>query len=128
MFVDLLVGHDFTENPSVLIIKTQKQLTITQLMTATNELSNATAEKFAINQVIEDNQLSLDRIKFGDITPEQQNTLFNLLQQFRSRFCFSLQEIGCTKSAEMKIDTKTDKPIVYRFITFGSRNSQGCDN
>lgn len=112
MFVDLLVGHNFTEDISVLIIKTQKQLMITKLPTQTSFATNS--NRFTINQIVENpNKLSLENINCGAINEKQRIKLRKLLQNFRSRFCFNLSEIGHTKLAEMKIELKSDKPVVY---------------
>jgi hypothetical protein len=68
-----------------------------------------------VGQIIEnsDSRLCLLNIHCGELPKKQKNELYQLLQRFQTRFCFTLSDIGQTKSAEMKIELTTDKPIVY---------------
>lgn len=109
---DLLVGHTFTEHPSVLIIKTYKCLQITRL--PTDETFNL-GNRYVINSIETVNkQTTIEQnLQCGDITSTQRTKLCKLLNEFKGRFSFNLADLGKTNTAIMNIQCVTEKPIVY---------------
>ncbi|RZC33806.1 gag-asp proteas domain containing protein, partial [Asbolus verrucosus] len=103
---DLLVGHNFTEYPSVLIIKTQKCLQITKLPTGTQVPLRS---RFDINRFAEEKEKRT--IQCGEITPSQKEQLCKLLADYSDRFINKLSELGKTATVSMKIECLSDKPV-----------------
>lgn len=70
-----------------------------------------------INSEKDTNPQPLDKneIKIGsNLDQNQFERLYKLLQKYRSCFATSLNELGCTKEAEMNIELNDNKPVVYR--------------
>lgn len=58
--------------------------------------------------------LPLDKVVVGSINEEDKQKLFKLLNNYRDCFALSISELGCSKSAEMKIKLHEEKPFSYR--------------
>lgn len=104
LFVDLLVGHTFTEELLIFIIKTSQQLLISHLPNEIND--GVVSNRFSVNVIQEciDLQLKIENIRCPDLSQSQIQTLFELMQHYESHFCFNLMELGRTNSIEMKIE------------------------
>jgi transposase InsO family protein len=115
---DLLIGHSFTEHPTVLIVKTQKHLQITRLP---SDAGARLGPRFDINRIEVDRSesnsqkrlITDENVKCGEITPKQKTKLCNLLRSYHDRFNFVLSDLGRTATASMVIKCLTEKPVVY---------------
>lgn len=72
-----------------------------------------------VNKIIKD-LATLEPLQKSDIQVGKNvndcvvDRLYNLLQSYRECFALALDEIGCTKNVEMKIELTDDRPVVYR--------------
>lgn len=57
-----------------------------------------------------ENDLNIDE----HISPEQREQLLQLINENRSCFAMTLEELGCAKNAKMSIKLLSEKPIFYR--------------
>lgn len=115
MFIDLLVGHTFTENQSLIVIKTSKQLIFSKLPSIPE--GNIEYKRFLNINILQEyssQQLNFESLKSGNINSQQKLKLFELLQKYKHCFCFHLNQLGCTNKIEMKIELSSDKPVVYK--------------
>lgn len=113
---DLLIGQNFIDHPSVLVINTAKHLVITKLPDAAEVPPNMEV-KYSINSVQVGEPLNkhgLWELVSGEITKAEKNKLKQLLVEFQDRFCFKTTELGKTNVTSMKIVCTTERPIVYR--------------
>lgn len=109
--VDLLIGHTFTENSNVVIVKKENNLLISYLRPDVCSDFNVS---YRINSVDVVEYSELSDFNHGDINAEQKGLLFKLLNNYRDRFSFAISELGKTTATEMQIECLTDKPIIYR--------------
>lgn len=58
--------------------------------------------------------LPLNEIQIGPVNEQQKEKLFQLLNEYRDCFAQSQEELGCAKSAHMKIQLNDEKPFTYR--------------
>lgn len=58
--------------------------------------------------------LPVEEINVGPVTPLQREDLIQLLQNYRDCFSKSATDVGCAKSAEMKIILNDESPFTYR--------------
>ena len=114
---DLLIGQSFTENKSLILIKTKYSLSFFQLPKYDSSTLDTCRFIKSVDSIILYKQkadTNLDNFRCGDISFNDRNKLGTLLNEFRDCFCFDLSELGKTNSIELKIECITEKPIVYR--------------
>lgn len=59
--------------------------------------------------------LERSEVKVGtNLDSKEFEMLYDLLQKYRSCFANGLQELGCAKNVEMKIELADTKPVIYR--------------
>lgn len=116
---DLIIGHSFTEDPRILVIKTNQYLNITKLPTVEN---GNLGDRFTIRGIsamedsFDDTEKKIlinENLKCGELSSKNKQKLDALLNEFEDRFSFNLKEIGKTSTSSMKIELLNDKPIVY---------------
>lgn len=113
---ELLIGQNFTDHPSVLIINSSNSLVITQLPDDSKIPPNMN-NKYAVNTVKVEETTNKGDVRdyvCGPITAAEQDRLTQLLINFQDRFCFETSQLGKTSTTSMTIECTTEKPIVYR--------------
>lgn len=116
LLFDLLVGQNFLDHPSVLLINSAKYLVITKLPDNT-EFSLSISNKYSVNSVTDSESINKKDVwdfTCGDISKAEKNKLTRMLIEYQDRFCFKTSELGKTNATTMSIECITDKPIVYR--------------
>lgn len=101
--MNLLIGHTYSDHPKVLIVKTNKHLTITELPYVDHQVEGEQFLTRRVNEVdIIDSQQSFDSSVCGDLSAHKKAQLINLLYQYQDRFCFELSQLAKLKRQNSK--------------------------
>lgn len=117
LIFDLLIGQNFIDHPTVLIINNSKHLIIMSLPDL-GESTPCLSDKYSVNIVTSNDPnnktTEWDNITCGNISENEKKQLKYLLDTFKDRFAFKTSDLGKTSTVTMNIECITDKPIVYR--------------
>lgn len=74
-----------------------------------------TRECFSVEHIKGQNDLPLELINIGTkLESNDKMGLISLLNKYRDCFAMNLNELGCAKQGEMKIELHDSRPVVYR--------------
>ena len=112
--VSILVGRNFLNHPSVMVIKRFGTLIIKKDCTAEVANSNMNHVQSTEMMFIK-KQIELEDVNFGDeANTVEKNLLVNILNQHRDAVALNINELGKAKYIKIEINLKSDEIIRYK--------------